>query len=107
MSQDIKTCELAKVYENQGYYKEAFEIYSFLNTQHFNTQHLNKQQALEEVQSGLKRMEKKMEEKKSDSDFKVGISKEKKISMLLEKWLNLLILKQRLVNFKKIKARLS
>ncbi len=102
MSQDIKTCELAKVYENQGYYKEAFEIYSFLNTQHFNSQ-----QTLEEVQSGLKRMEKKMEEKKSDFDFKVGISKEKKIPMLLEKWLNLLILKQRLVNFKKIKARLS
>ena len=96
MNQDIKTFELAKVYENQGYYKEAFEIYSFLN----------KEQTSSEIQAGLKRMEKKIKEEGQDSDLKNSGSKGEKISILLEKWLNLMILKQRLINFKKIKARL-
>ncbi|MDA3917008.1 MAG: hypothetical protein PF690_08555 [Deltaproteobacteria bacterium] len=94
---DKKTVELAKVYENQGYYREALEIYSFLN----------KEQTSDVVQEGLKRMEKKMEEDIPDSGFTQNISKEKKISMLFERWLNLMILKQRLINFKKIKSRLS
>jgi hypothetical protein len=97
MNQDIKTLELAKVYENQGYHKEAFEIYSFLNCE----------QDSDAVQEGLKRMEKKIEEEPNYSDLQETISSKKKISLLLEKWLNLMILKQRLVNFKKIKARLS
>jgi len=97
MSEDMKTVELAKVYENQGYYKEALEIYSFLD----------KEQTSDAVKEGLKRMEKKMEDQISDSDFKESISKEKKISMLFEKWLNLMMLKQKLINFKRIKSRLS
>ncbi len=98
MNQDMKkTVELAKVYENQGHYKEALEIYSFLD----------KEQTSDVVKAGLKRMGKKMEEEISDSDFTQNISKEKKISMLFEKWLNLMILEQRLINFKKMKSRLS
>ncbi|MEN8210712.1 MAG: hypothetical protein ABFR31_03270 [Thermodesulfobacteriota bacterium] len=97
MSEDMKTVELAKVYENQGYYKEALEIYSFLD----------KEQASDAVTAGLKRMEEKMENKIPDSDFKESIAKEKKIFMLFEKWLNLMVLKQRLINFKRIKSRLS
>jgi len=27
MSQELKTLELARIYESQGYYKDAFEIY--------------------------------------------------------------------------------
>jgi hypothetical protein len=98
MNQDMKkTVELAKVYENQGYYKEALEIYSFLD----------KEQSSDVIKAGLKRMGKKVEEEIHDSDFTQSISKEKKISMLFERWLNLVILKQRLINFKKIKSRLS
>ena len=97
MNQDMKTVELAKVYENQGYYKEALEIYSFLD----------KEQTSDVVKAGLKRMGKKMEEEISDSDFTQSLSKEKKISMLFERWLNLVILKQRLINVKKIKSQLS
>jgi hypothetical protein len=98
MNQDMKkTVELAKVYENQGYYKEALEIYSFLD----------KEQSSDVIKAGLKRMGKKMEEEISDSDFTQNISKEKKISMLFERWLNLMILEQRLINFKKMKSRLS
>ncbi len=96
MNKDIKTFELAKVYENQGYYKDAFEIYSFLD----------KEQTSHEIQAALKRMEKKMEEESQDSDVKKSVSKREKISILLEKWLNLMMLKKKLINFKKIKARL-
>jgi len=96
MNQDMKTVELAKVYENQGYYKDALEIYSFLD----------KEKTSDEIKAGLKRMEKKIKEEIPDSDFTKNISKEKKISMLFERWLNLMILKQRLINFKKIKSRL-
>ena len=95
MSEDMKTVELAKVYENQGYYKDALEIYSFLD----------KEKTSDEIKAGLKRMEKKIKEEIPDSDFTKSISKEKKISMLFERWLNLMILKQRLINFKKIKSR--
>jgi hypothetical protein len=98
MNQDMKkTVELAKVYENQGYYKEALEIYSFLD----------KEQTSDVVKAGLKRMGKKVEEEISDSDFTQNLSKEKKISMLFERWLHLMMLKQRLINFKKMKSRLS
>ncbi len=98
MNQDMKkTVELAKVYENQGYYKEALEIYAFLD----------KEQSSSIIKAGLKRMGEKMEEEISDSDFTQNISKEKKISMLFERWLNLMILEQRLINFKKMKSRLS
>jgi len=97
MSEDMKTVEFAKIYENQGYYKEALEIYSFLD----------KEQTSDAVKAGLKRMEKKMEDKIPDSGFKECTSKEKKISMLFEKWLNLMMLKQKLINFKRIKSRLS
>ena len=97
MSENMKTVELAKIYENQGYYKEALEIYSFLD----------KEQTSDAVKAGLKRMKKKMEDKIPDSGFKESTFKEKKISMLFEKWLNLMMLKQKLINFKRIKSRLS
>ena len=90
MTQDIKTLELAKIYESQGYYEDALKIYSFLNNR----------ESTNELSAALKRMEKKMEDEKPDSH------PEKKISQLLEKWLDLMILEQRLDNFKKIKSRL-
>lgn len=91
MNQDMKTVELAKVYENQGYYKEALEIYSFLD----------REQTSDVIKAGLKRMGKKMEEEISDFDVTKNISKGKKISMLFERWLNLMILKQRLITLRK------
>ncbi len=90
MTQDIKTLELAKTYESQGYYEDALKIYSFLNDQETST----------ELSAGLKRMEKKM-----NDDVTASYS-EKKISHLFEKWLKLMVLEQRLDNFKRIKSRL-
>ncbi|MBU8849454.1 MAG: hypothetical protein KOO64_07900 [Desulfobacterales bacterium] len=90
MSQDIKTLELARIYESQGYYKDAFEAYSFLDAN----------QTSNEIKAGLKRMEKRMENEGQKA------LPEENISRLFEKWLMLVILKQRLENFKKIKSRL-
>ncbi|MCD4722661.1 MAG: hypothetical protein K8S13_22810 [Desulfobacula sp.] len=90
MIQDIKTLELAKIYESQGYYEDALEIYSFLNNR----------ETTNEISAGLKRMEKRME------DEGPGSHPEEKIFGLFEKWLMLMVLQQRLDNFKKIKLRL-
>ncbi|MBC2705863.1 hypothetical protein [Desulfobacula sp.] len=89
MSQELKTLEFAKIYESQGYYKDAFEIYLFLDAKETSN----------EIKAGLNRMEKRMEEEGQE------IHSEENISGLFEKWLMLLVLKQRLDTFKKIKAR--
>jgi len=90
MTQDIKTLELAKIYESQGYYEDALKLYSFLNNQGTTN----------EINAGLKRMEKRAKNKLPVSH------PEGKLSSLFEEWLTLMILKQRLDNFKKIKSRL-
>lgn len=91
MSPDIKTLELAKVYEDQGYWEDALKIYLFLD----------EKMTSNENRAGIARMEKKMENQESKS------LPEEKISKLFEKWLMLMVLKQRLDNFKKIKSRLT
>ena len=53
-----------------------------------------------EINAGLRRLEKRMDDKGQKAHPEENISK------LFEKWLMLMILKQRLDNFKKIKARL-
>lgn len=88
MNQHIKTSELARVYESQGYTKEAFEIYSFLDAQETSN----------EIKAGLKRVEKMMGQEKPISQ------REENISQIFKKWLTLLMLKQRLDNLKKLKA---
>ncbi len=92
MSDELKTLELAKVYENQGYYEEAFEIYSFLDAK----------ESSNEIKAGLERMGNQMENiERHRSDH------EENISRLFERWLKLIVLKQRLDNFTRIKSRLA
>ena len=65
MSDELKTLELAKVYENQGYYEEAFEIYSFLDLK----------ESSNEIKAGLERMGNQMENiERHRSDHKENIS---------------------------------
>ena len=90
MNQDIQTIELAKTYEDQGHYKDAYEIYLALD----------REQSTKETQDGLNRTQSMFENDKK------GNQAEKRISALLEKWLKLMVLKQRLRNFERIKARL-
>lgn len=91
MIQDVGTFELARLYERQGYYREALEMYL----------HLDDRETGSEVQAGIRRMAEKME----DAGFQAY--SEEKISFLFEKWLMLMVLRHRLNNFIKIKKRLS
>jgi hypothetical protein len=88
MNQELKTLEVARIYETQGYFEEALEIYSFLESR----------KSSDEVKADLKRMEKRMEDK--DKDLHV----QEKISGLYQEWLALMILKNRLDNLKKLKS---
>lgn len=88
MNRDIKTLELARVYENQGYYQEAFDIYTYLADH----------QSSREVKSALSRLEGKI---KTPVEM---LEPEKKISSLLEKWMMLMVLRQRLYNLNRIKS---
>lgn len=90
MKQELKTLEVARIYENQGYFEEAMEIYSFLDDR----------ETSDEVRAGLKRMAEKVEDKDP------GILSENRISRLSQEWLGLMILERRLDNFKKIKSHL-
>ena len=93
MNQELKTLEVARIYESQGYFEEALEIYSFLDGR----------ETCAEVKAGLKRMKERMEERIEDGEQK-SLPYEK-ISRLYQEWLGLMILKQRFNNFKKIKSR--
>ena len=90
MKQALKTLEVARIYENQGYFEEALEIYLFLDGRETST----------EIKAGLKRMGEKMEDKGQVS------LPEENISRLYQEWLSLMILKFRLDNFKKLKQEL-
>ncbi|OGR15511.1 MAG: hypothetical protein A2277_17885 [Desulfobacterales bacterium RIFOXYA12_FULL_46_15] len=91
MIQDIGTFELARLYERQGYYREALDMYL----------HLDSRETGGEVQAGIRRMAEKVEERGFQTNG------EEKISFLFEKWLMLMVLRHRLNNFIKIKKRLS
>jgi hypothetical protein len=92
----IKTIELAKIYENQGCFTQALEIYRAIAARGDDS---------DQVKDALERLnhmaQDPIHEPGPGSD-----RHEKKISALLEKWLRLMVLKQRLDNFKKIKSRL-
>jgi hypothetical protein len=99
MPQDINTLELARIYESQGYYRNAHSIYQFLDDVKSSS----------EVKAGLKRCKKRIDNEdrvdRVDSDS-LSHSREN-ISSLLEQWLMLMVLQRRLNGFKKIKSRLT
>nr|NJM01161.1 hypothetical protein [Desulfobacula sp.] len=90
MNQDFGSLELAKLYERQGYYKDALETYLCLEDQNTGP----------EIQAGIKRMAEKIKE------AHVQTPPGEKISVLFEKWLMLMVLRHRLDNFIKIRKRL-
>ena len=87
MNQELKTIEVAKIYESQGYFQEALEIYSFLNDTETSV----------EARSGLKRME----AKKGDA---LSCGPERPLSLLCQEWLGLVALEKRLKLFKRIQS---
>lgn len=95
MTQEFTTLELAKIYQRQGYYQDAFEIYSILDAQ----------ESTAETREGLRQLESKLESEEKNMAEEEPQS-EKKIYRLVEKWLRMMVLKKRLGDVKKMKARL-
>lgn len=103
----IKTVELAKIYEDQGHFQDALDIYQFLNSRLESGEITVDEMKAEAIRDGLDRMKHKVQEMNSSTETPISQLdiKKQKVSALLEKWLNLLILQQRLDNFKRVKAR--
>ena len=102
MNHEIKTLELATVYENQGYFQDALEIYLFLDGKETSNT----------IKAAIKRMELNIKEKgqgahhfQENASDKQSIPAKDRVPGLIEQWLRLMVLNQRLDNFKKIKAR--
>lgn len=94
MNQEFVTMEMAQAYEAQGYYREALDIYHHL--------------AQDPVSGSMAREAVIRVEAAMDAALETGFHEpdpEKRIEILLEQWLRLLIVKKRLELFRKIKAR--
>ncbi len=100
MNEEFNTVELARVYEDQGHFREALDIYKGLGG--------SGQDGLtdSEISRAVERLETALENSASQpkSPLDVGESG-KRIEHLLEQWLRLLILRKRLSLFQKIRAR--
>ena len=89
MNLEIKTLELAKLYERQGHYHDALDMYEALY----------QEEPTDQFQDDIQRMRDKLES--------MGpVNLKMKISQLLEQWLKLVVLQHRLKKYKKIKSRL-
>ena len=89
MKSEMCTLELAKLYESQGYYKDAYEMYRVLDREHSSGQ----------TRAGIRRMETKLAAAPEDKP-------EEKTARLLEQWIKMIVLKHRFTLFKQIKSRL-
>lgn len=90
---DADTLELAKLYESQGYMEDARKVYESLAAKGSS----------EEIEAGLRRVT------ASDASApKEPVSPaEQKMASLLEQWVQLLVVQQRIENFKRIKKLLT
>ncbi len=91
MNESIKTLSLAQLHEQQGYYRDALDMYVDLGG-------AGGEQAARE---GIRRVEARIAERDDDRSPEAGIAD------LFEQWLLLMVLRQRLKNFIKIRQRLS
>ena len=105
MTEQFASIELAGLYENQGYIDDALDMYRILT--HDSTEAVRKE-ALEAVA----RLEKKRggdtarkTEQAHDITLKNDASPEKRLSLLMEEWLTLMVAQKRINTFKAIKIR--
>lgn len=84
MEQKYHTLELARLYENQGYYSMAYENYASLLAKDENNVELSK---------AVQKMKSKMAN---------PVNAEKTIEKLCEEWISLLILKKKLAMYETI-----
>jgi hypothetical protein len=113
MSQEFDTLELAKIYESQGYFKDAFEIYQALAE---NCDDNGKNIIDPQINDGLNRMSVAMgnppiqlgkeELEKTALETPASLPPEKRIEKLLEQWLMLMVSQKRLSLMKQVKSRI-
>ncbi len=100
MSQEFNTLELARIYERQGYFQDAFDMYQALSTESLHEENPERGQ---KINSGLKRMASALENQAMES---LAIAApEKRIDILLEQWLILLMLQKRVDLMKQVTRR--
>jgi len=106
MSQEFNTLELARIYESQGYFQDAFNMYQALAKDSLNKEG---QEMDPEINAGLQRMEAAAKDPadpwENASQTLTESLPEKTIERLLEQWLVVLVLEKRLNLFKQIKSR--
>lgn len=90
MSQEFNTLELARIYESQGYFQDAFDMYQALLTERGQIDDPARGQ---KINAGLKRMESALENQPRQSLAQNTL--EKRIDLLWEQWLTLLVLQKR------------
>ncbi|MBU0969728.1 MAG: hypothetical protein KKC20_03735 [Proteobacteria bacterium] len=132
MSDEFITLELARIYESQGYFRDALDMYRALEAEEEDAQEGEKDvQARDlEIAAGLLRMESALKKQDSQADprenpleplakalaslaeprepladhFSADSLPEKGISPLLEQWLMLLMLEKRVNSMKQLKS---
>lgn len=90
MSPEYDTIELARIYESQGYFQDALDIYARLNREARSQD--------PEIRAAVSRMEKTLARKTGAHD------PEKRAAKRLEQWVRLLVLEKRLHRFKTIRS---
>ena len=95
MSPEYRTKTLANVYENQGHFQDALDIYRELDQESSGDD------------AGLKAACRRLEAALAASGDETAAGPEDRAAHLLEQWLRLLILEKRLGQFEKIQARLQ
>ncbi len=92
MNTEFKTLELAKLFESQGHYQDALEIYESL--------------AQTDDDPDISDACKRLRGLTGSSEKQFGEGSSQHMAGLLETWLRLLILKKRLGLYRKITSRL-
>ncbi len=116
MNQDFNTFELAGIYESQGCFQEALEMYQALEKKDPTGKKNPTRDA--EVKAAVNRMELAIQNQSEEPEHyskqtpiqpleqTLDAMPEKKIEQLLEQWLTLMVLDKRLSAFKRVKKRL-
>ncbi len=108
MSHEFNSLELARIYESQGYFQDAFDMYQALANE---AGEKGDQHRESEINAGLGRMEFALQNQanplKENSDPVSELApSEKRMDHLLEQWLMLMVLEKRLKIVKQVKSLL-
>ncbi len=105
MKEKIITKELAKLYEKQGYLEDSLECYLKLYEQ---TKEQEFADAIEKIKNKINPRE--VKENKADLTWQKPVEdfekkKSNKAVTLFEEWLNMLVLENKIQNFKKVQLK--